>query len=140
MPSSGCAQRQMDPRQISQGSNMPSYHWLASNQVDMPEVPRKMATLKSLGVPYSDDQIGDAVAAYETQARAFLDELAALASSRVEDGTIWFGVQPDLEGAALAQAKEKCETKLSWDSEMIALIAYLQRLGDNDLDLELASK
>ncbi len=48
------------PRDVVPESNMPGYPWLAKRQLDSEMTPRKMATLRAVGVPYSDEQIEDA--------------------------------------------------------------------------------
>ncbi|MHC5066152.1 MAG: cytochrome-c oxidase, cbb3-type subunit II, partial [Planctomycetota bacterium] len=92
----------IDPRSVSPDSNMPSYPWLLADQVDLQDTPGKLHAMQALGVPYSDEQIESAVADYQAQAQIFVDDLA-------EKGRP--GVDPQ--------------------SELVALIAYLQRLGKN---------
>jgi len=41
-------------------SKMPSYPWLVAQQVDNSHTDTKMRTLRTLGVPYSDDDIAGA--------------------------------------------------------------------------------
>ncbi len=48
------------PRDVVPESNMPGYPWLAKRQLDSEMTPRKMAALRAVGVPYSDEQIEDA--------------------------------------------------------------------------------
>jgi cytochrome c oxidase cbb3-type subunit I/II len=88
-----------DPRATSPGSNMPGYEWLKTGTVDLDGTGHKMHTLRALGVPYSDADIAQAKATALSQGRLIVGDL--------EKG-----------GVALAP-----------DSEMTALIAYLQRLG-----------
>ncbi len=92
-------QHMIDPRATSQGSIMPSYAFLADTRLDTERIPRVMNTMRKLGVPYSGEDIGGGVAAAQAQAQGIADGLKA-------------GGQ---EAAA--------------DTELIALIAYLQRLG-----------
>ncbi len=89
-----------DPRKVVQGSIMPPYAWLLRKDLDLQVLPARMRTLKRLGVPYTDDEIGNAVAIAQAQA----DELAA---SIVAE-----------KGPAGLESKE-----------IVALVAYLQRLG-----------
>jgi cytochrome c oxidase cbb3-type subunit I/II len=42
----------MDPRSMSPGSNMPSYAFLAEKSFDQKSLPRKIAVMVQLGVPY----------------------------------------------------------------------------------------
>ncbi len=88
-----------NPRSTSPGSMMPRYSWLLEQKIDMAAVPPRIAALRSVGVPYP--------AGYETQAVEDLKKQAA-------------GIVANLKTARI-------ETQP--DREIIALIAYLQRLG-----------
>jgi cytochrome c oxidase cbb3-type subunit I/II len=90
----------MDPRAISPGSNMPPFFVLASDEVDLSRTETKMRAMRSVGVPYGAADLADARADAEAQGRDIAKNL-----------------QDD--GAANVDAK----------SEIVALIAYLQRLG-----------
>ena len=88
-----------DPRSLVAESIMPSYTWLFDRKVDPDDVAASMGALQTVGVPYTDAQIADAPAAIAAQQKQIVDSLAA--------------------------AKINAEP----DTEAIALIAYLQRLG-----------
>jgi cytochrome c oxidase cbb3-type subunit I/II len=90
----------IDPREISPGSNMPQYAHLAENKVDFTKSADKMRAMRAVGVPYTPKQI----AAGAEDARIQAEEIAA----------------------ELAQGGEK---NVAPDSELVALISYLQRLG-----------
>jgi cytochrome c oxidase cbb3-type subunit I/II len=90
----------IDPRSVSAGSIMPPFAALATSEVDASRTAEKMHALRSVGVPYGDEDI----------ASAERDE--ALQASQVVD---------NLHGDGVADANPK--------SELVALIAYLQRLG-----------
>ena len=49
-----------NPRDVVPESNMPAYAWLADRKLDWAEPPAKMAVLRKLGVPYTDQEIADA--------------------------------------------------------------------------------
>jgi cytochrome c oxidase cbb3-type subunit I/II len=89
----------LDPRSTTPGSNMPSYRWLEDGRVDTKTTPHKLAVMQKLGVPYSNDEIDAAEAAEHAQADAVVTDLAS-------------------QGVTVR-----------WDSEIVALISYLQRLG-----------
>jgi cytochrome c oxidase cbb3-type subunit I/II len=89
-------------------SIMPAYPWLFDGKLDAAVAADKMRVLKKLGTPYTDAQLQNAVADYRTQADVVVANLAA-------------------QGKTGAEA----------DSEIVALIAYLMRLGRN---LEPANK
>lgn len=89
----------LDPRSMSPGSIMPPYPWLMEQMVDRDATGPKISTLRSLGVPYEEG--------FEDQANALMDvQSAAIAKSLQADG--------------ISTPKE---------AEIVALIAYLQRLG-----------
>ena len=49
-----------NPRDVVPESNMPEYPWLLKNTVDAEQVPRNMAALRKVGVPYTDEEIAKA--------------------------------------------------------------------------------
>jgi cytochrome c oxidase cbb3-type subunit 2 len=55
----------VDPRSVVPQSNMPGYPWLFENTMDGVLTPRKLEALRTLGVPYTDDDIAGAQAAVE---------------------------------------------------------------------------
>ncbi|WP_028451043.1 cytochrome-c oxidase, cbb3-type subunit II [Chitinilyticum aquatile] len=55
----------MNPRDVVPESNMPAFPWLAANLVDAEVMPQKMAALRKVGVPYSDEEIAGASKAVE---------------------------------------------------------------------------
>ena len=88
-----------NPRQMSPGSLMPSYPWLLEQQLSTDLTPTKINAMRSLGVPYEEGYENQAVGDLQVQAQEIADDL-------LESGII---VDPD--------------------REIVALIAYLQRLG-----------
>ncbi len=93
-----------DPRSTSAGSIMPAYPWLLEDELDTSSTVKKLEVMRALNVPYSSEQISGALDSLHTQAKQISDEL-------VSQGV---------------QAKSGLEKK-----EVIALIAYLQRLGSD---------
>ncbi|MFN9707190.1 MAG: cytochrome-c oxidase, cbb3-type subunit I [Planctomycetota bacterium] len=85
-------------------SIMPAYPWLFDAAVEKAVVADKLAVLKKLGTPYTEEQVKNAVADYDAQAARVVQNLVT-------------------QGKADAQAHA--------DSEIVALIAYLMRLGRN---------
>jgi cytochrome c oxidase cbb3-type subunit 2 len=65
----------VNPRDVVPESNMPSFPWLASNKVDGATVAGRMAALKTLGDPYTDEQI--AAAAADVEGKTELDAVVA---------------------------------------------------------------
>ncbi len=52
-----------DPRDVVPESIMPAYPWLNQNTLDGKDVPTKMKTLRTLGVPYTEEDIAGATEA-----------------------------------------------------------------------------
>jgi len=55
----------INPRDVVPESNMPRFPWLQDAKVDGALVASKMAALRKIGVPYSDEEIAGAAAAVE---------------------------------------------------------------------------
>jgi len=74
----------MNPRQLVTESTMPSYPWLFATRLDGEDVPAKMRALRTLGVPYSDEDIGAARLAVrgKTEADALIAYLQQLGLNR----------------------------------------------------------
>lgn len=101
-----------DPRSVVPESNMPPYKFLAQTDLDYRAIEKRLATLTTVGVPYTKAQIANAAADLEQQVDPFAGETSALKKrygTKVQ--------QRDFDGNP---------QKLS---EMDALIAYLQVLG-----------
>jgi cytochrome c oxidase cbb3-type subunit I/II len=93
-------QHMMDPRAVTEGSNMPPYPHLAEDKVDLGNTARKLRAMRTVGVPYS------------------ANEIHAASDVAMRDGRI---IAAELEKTGGVQ--------LAPDSKLVALIAYLQRLG-----------
>ena len=89
-----------DPREVTPNSIMPAYPWLFTDKTDFAILPKKLAVMKTLGVPYSDREVEGADLSARTQAKAMAAQMEA-------QGT----------------------PKNTEDKEITALVAYLQRLG-----------
>ena len=50
----------VNPRDVVPESNMPAYPWLEKNLVPAAEMPARMKALRTVGVPYTDEQIAKA--------------------------------------------------------------------------------
>ncbi len=90
----------LDPRDVTPQSLMPAYPWMFELKTDYASLERKMVVLKSLGVPYSRYQIENASSIAQDEAEKIMKDL-------------------ELNGI---------ESKYQ-DTEIVALIAYLQSLG-----------
>jgi cytochrome c oxidase cbb3-type subunit I/II len=89
----------MDPSSMSPGSIMPPYPWLASQDIDLTTTEAKLKAMQTLGVPYSDEEVINGNEHLLSQAKTFTDAMQK-------------------EGIAIEPQKE-----------LVAMIAYLQRLG-----------
>jgi cytochrome c oxidase cbb3-type subunit I/II len=98
-PNSWHYNHMLDPETMSPNSIMPTYPWLFENKLDASDLAAKIAAMRKIGVPYPED--------YERNAAKELDE------------------QSEKIAANLKESKISIEK----DKEIIALIAYLQRLG-----------
>jgi cytochrome c oxidase cbb3-type subunit 2 len=65
----------MNPRDVVPESIMPGFPWLAEQKVDASDIQTKMKVLRTLGVPYTDDDIKNA--AGELEGKTKMDALIA---------------------------------------------------------------
>ncbi|SKB29839.1 cytochrome c oxidase cbb3-type subunit I/II [Daejeonella lutea] len=89
----------LDPTTMSPGSIMPAYPWLIDQKLDTTTTISKINAMRSLGVPYAEN--------YEKIANRDLNTQASNISENLKKDNI----------------------KIKNDREIIAVIAYLQRLG-----------
>ena len=89
-----------DPRSTSPRSIMPAYPWMLTRDVDFNDLPPRLLALRRVGVPYSDTEIEQAASLAQAQAEEIAEEI-------------------EQQGGP-AQLTNK---------EIVALVAYLQRLG-----------
>lgn len=98
-----------NPRALSYGSIMPAYPWLMKKKIDFKSIPLRMKANRAVGVPYTDEQIATAVEHAEAQAKeihdAYLDQN---------------------QGPYFTQKGKEIDLS---DRQVIAMVAYLQRLG-----------
>ena len=96
----------LDPRTTSPGSIMPQYPWLIKNDLDISMTSAKVNAMVKLGVPYSQFELDKAVYLLKNQAQEVENNLRQ---------------DPEfVKNYGDANIQEK---------EIVALIAYLQRLG-----------
>jgi len=87
------------PSDTSPGSNMPSYPWLLEENADLAAMPAKIRAMRTLGVPYPEWTDEEIMADMQAQAATIVADL----ESRFH--------------------------KTDTDKKIVALIAYLQKLG-----------
>lgn len=95
------------PKEISPGSIMPAYPWLAEDKLNTEYLEKKIRVLQGMGVPYPEG--------YDKEALVDLKEQANGIASRVLKD--------------LSKEGSNLEVSDIANKEIIALIAYLQRLG-----------
>ncbi len=91
----------LDPTSMSPGSIMPAYPWLFSRDLDISKTQKKLEVLQTLGTPYTDGYVKNVERHLTKQANSVAANLRA-------------------EGVEMPDMEKK---------EIIAMIAYLQRLG-----------
>lgn len=99
----------LSPQQMNPQSIMPPYPWLIVNKLDIASTPRKIKAMTTLGVPYPDGYADLAIEDLMKQAQTISEDLK---SNGIE-------VAPD--------------------REIIALIAYMHRLGKDISELNADS-
>jgi len=107
------------PQRVNKASIMPAYKWLFANKaMDHSMIEAKMKAMRTLGVPYTDAEIANAMKSIEEQSATIEknlnsdpDYVKSYEASKVEIAK---------RGDAFIPMK---------DREIVALIAYLQRLG-----------
>ena len=92
-------QHMKNPRQISPGSTMPAYEWLLTDKAQWEVVPSRLAVQRRLGVPYPQKPETEVLSEIKLEAEAIAADLTAAG------------------------------TPVGADRDIVALIAYLQRLG-----------
>lgn len=101
----------MDPTSMAPGSIMPPYPWLHKNDLNTDYTASKIKVLQSLGTPYPDGFADKAVEDLKAQAKKITESLS----------------------------KDKITQENLENKEIVALIAYLQRLG-TDIKVKIPSK
>ncbi len=100
----------LEPQSISPGTIMPAYPWMIDSSIDTTFTPKLIRAMRTMGVPYEEGFDQIANADLMRQAQGIVDNLK----------------------------KDNLETHPT--SEMVALIAYLQRLGTDIKKEGLSSK
>ncbi|MBW8358549.1 MAG: cytochrome-c oxidase, cbb3-type subunit I [Weeksellaceae bacterium] len=110
-PSSWHYKHMYNPRSTSAGSIMPRYPWLIANDLDRTNMTAKLDLMKNVfDVPYAKAEIDSAHQWADNQAAKIVKDI--------------YSEAPDLKEAYAKRPAGELEKK-----EIIALIAYLQRLG-----------
>ncbi|MDX1444925.1 cytochrome-c oxidase, cbb3-type subunit I [Lishizhenia sp.] len=105
----------MEPSSISPGSIMPTYEWLTEDDLNADHILDKMKAMKSMGVPYEN-----------IEEQAVRDSIDAQAT-RIAKSVLFDITKDNYTDEDVTSMKQK---------EIVALIAYLQRLGSDINKLE----
>jgi cytochrome c oxidase cbb3-type subunit I/II len=89
-----------NPRAVIKESIMPAYPWLIKSKINFDTLEKRISLFKKLGVPYTDEELSDTSNLAKKQA----EEIAKVLTKQ--------GVKDDMS-----------------DRKIVALIAYLQALG-----------
>lgn len=108
-----------DPQSTSSGSIMPGYKWLFDNEpMDYSKTEDKMRVMVKLGVPYTDADIANAK-------QNIAKQTAQIEKNLTNDPDFVKSYEESKKNAA-AKGEKFVPMK---DREIVAIIAYLQRLG-----------
>mgnify|MGYP003604921853 FL=1 len=107
------------PQRMDEKSVMPAYKWLFDNKaMDISDIEKKMSVMVTLGVPYTDADIANAKKSIETQ--------SAQIEKNLHNDPDFVKSYEDSKKKAAAKGETFIPMK---DREIVALIAYLQRMG-----------
>ncbi len=100
------------PKVVSPGSIMPAYTWMHDNDLDVSLIEKKIRAMQTMGVPYPKGYDKKALKDLQAQAHAIAVDVIANTPKSA------------LKGISIEAKTKEIEKK-----EIIAIIAYLQRLG-----------
>ena len=108
-----------DPQSTSPGSIMPGYKWMFANKaIDNSLIEKKMKVMVTLGVPYTDADIANA--------KKQIEEQSAQIEKNLHSDPDFVKSYEESKNNAAKRGEKFVPMK---DREIVALIAYLQRLG-----------
>lgn len=100
------------PKDVSEGSIMPAYPWMRTDDLDISLTAKKIEAMQKLNVPYKDGYANQAVADLKKQARTIAEDIVN-----------------NFEPEVLKNVNKEDLIKDIEKKEIVAVIAYLQRLG-----------
>ncbi len=110
-------QHMIRPKEVSQGSIMPAYIWMNDeNSLDLSLTESKINAMRTLGVPYKSG--------YEKLAKRDAEKQAEEISTNIVEDTY-----SSLPEKVKKMYHKEAEINKMKSKEIVALIAYLQRLG-----------
>lgn len=105
-------QHMIHPKDVSPGSIMPAYPWMKDNDLDISLLPRKIRAMQTLGVPYPKGY-----------------DKIALIDLEKQSASIALDIINNLPKELQANMRKEDEVAKLQKKEVVAIIAYLQRLG-----------
>jgi cytochrome c oxidase cbb3-type subunit I/II len=118
-----------NPQSTSAGSIMPGYKWMFDNEaMDVSLTQKKMQAMVSLGVPYSDAEVANGLKDLRKQAISIENNL--------KNDPDFVKSYEESKKRALAKGEKFVPMN---EREIVALIAYIQRLG-TDIKVKETSK
>ena len=105
-------QHMIRPKELSPGSIMPAYPWMNENELSTDLLENKINAMKTMGVPYPEN--------YDKK---------ALSDLKKQANEIAVDIVNNIPGKKLSDAEKAEKVKSIENKEIIAIIAYLQRLG-----------
>jgi cytochrome c oxidase cbb3-type subunit I/II len=108
------------PKDVSPGSIMPAYTWLREDKLDLSLTAKKIRAMQTLGVPYKKGYDKKAVADLKIQAKQVAEDIVNTTPKQALIGVNKAALVKDIQ-----------------EKEIVAVIAYLQRLG---VDITLNDK
>ncbi len=100
------------PQDVKPQSIMPAYPWLVDVTIDWHQIERTIVAMRTIGVPYTEAQVTTAAEIARVQAKSVTEAIIIEANP----------------SGNLTEAEVAFYQRLE-DKKMVALIAYLQRLG-----------
>lgn len=113
-------QHLMAPKDVSPGSIMPAYTWLREDNLDLSLTEKKIRAMQTLGVPYKKGYDKKAVTDLKAQAKLVAEDIVNTTPKQALIGVNKAALVKDIQ-----------------QKEIVAVIAYLQRLG---VDITVQSK
>ncbi len=100
------------PKDVSEGSIMPAYPWMRTDDLDISLTGKKIEAMQKLNVPYKEGYANQAVTDLKKQARIIAEDIVN-----------------NFEPEVLKNVNKEDLIKDIEKKEIVAVIAYLQRLG-----------
>ena len=105
-------QHMIRPKDVSPGTVMPAYIWMKDNDIDESMIEKKISAMQTLGVPYKKGYEKQALKDLQIQAELIATDIVNNLPKEVQKGL-----------------NKKAEINKMKKKEIVAIIAYLQRLG-----------